>query len=106
LGIPVRWDEIAGVKVIVEAAFKGKKVTPSQGSHFFHNLTASLVAYFTIDSEGDGFVDWPWLGECEAVEEVGSVRHIRLAEPITVIMDSRRGRGVIMKPGAKTNAHR
>jgi CheY-like chemotaxis protein len=53
LGIPVTWDEIAGVRVIVEAEFQGKKVTPSQGSHFFHNLTASLVAYFTVDSDGD-----------------------------------------------------
>jgi len=106
LGIPVTWDEIAGVRVIVEAGFSRKVVTPSQGSHFFHNLTASLVAYFTVDAEGGGFVDWSWLRECEAVQETEFVRHIRLPEPVTVIMDGRSGRGVILKPGAPGNGDR
>ena len=102
LGIPVTWNEIAGAKVIVESDFGGKKVAPSQGSHFFHNLTAALVAYFTVDSESEGFVDWAWLRGQPAKEETQFVKHIRLAKPITVIMDSRSGRGVILKPG-KTN---
>jgi hypothetical protein len=100
LGIPVTWDQIAGARIIVESDFYGKKVAPSQGSHFFHNLTAALVAYFTVDSEGEGFVNWEWLREQPAVEESGCVRHIRLDRPVTAIMDSRSGRGVIFKPGA------
>jgi hypothetical protein len=98
LGIPVTWEEIAGARVIVESDRFGKKVTPSQGSHFFHNLTAAMVAYLTVDSEGEGFVNWSWLRDQPAVEESGCVRHIRLSTPVTAIMDSRSGRGVILKP--------
>ena len=103
LGIPVTWDEIAGARVIVEADFEGKKIAPSQGSHFFHNLTAALVAYFTVDSETEGFVDWAWLRDQPAKNESEFVRHIRLKKPISVIMDSRSGRGVILKPGKNNN---
>jgi hypothetical protein len=101
LGIPVAWEEIAGARVIVESNFSGKHVVPSQGSHFFHNLTASLTAYFTVESEEDGFVDWKWLRAQPATEERVFVRHLRLAAPITVIADGRRGRGVILKPRAQ-----
>ncbi len=98
LGIPVTWDQIAGARVIVEAEPRDLHVAPSQGSHFFHNLTSSLVGYFTVNSN-EGFVDWEWLRGCETVETVGCVRHIRFREPVTVIMDSRTGKGVILKPG-------
>jgi hypothetical protein len=64
------------------------------------------VAYFTVDSEGEGFVDWSWLRDCEAVQESEFVRHIRLPEPVTVIMDGRSGRGVILKPGVAGNGGR
>ena len=60
LGIPVTWDQIAGARVIVEAGLRDFQVTPSQGSHFFQNLTSFHVGYFTVN-EGDGFVDWDWL---------------------------------------------
>ena len=59
LGIPVEWDEISGARVIVEAGFRDFRVTPSQGSHFFQNLTAFQVGYFTVNPDaGEGFVDW------------------------------------------------
>src|SRR5947208_20493 len=62
LGIPVTWDQVSGAKVIVEAGLRDFKVTPSQGSHFFQNLTSFNVGYFTIDAgDKDGFLDWPWL---------------------------------------------
>jgi len=101
LGIPVTWEEIAGARAIVEANLPGKHVAPSQGSHFFHNLTASLTAYFTVETEEDGFVDWAWLRKQPAVEEGAFVRHVRLPGPVTVIADGRTGRGVILKPNGR-----
>ena len=99
LGIPVEWDEISGARVIVEAGFRDFRVTPSQGSHFFQNLTAFQVGYFTVNPDaGEGSVDWAWLTEQPAVEEHGCVRHLQFAEPIRVVMNSRSSQGVIFKP--------
>ncbi|HET9232789.1 MAG TPA: PEP/pyruvate-binding domain-containing protein, partial [Candidatus Eisenbacteria bacterium] len=103
LGIPVTWEEIAGARAIVEANLPGKHIAPSQGSHFFHNLTASLTAYFTVERDEDGFVDWDWLGEQPAVEEGTFVRHLRLSGQMTVIADGRTGRGVILKPNGRSS---
>jgi CheY-like chemotaxis protein len=101
LGIPVEWDEISGARVIVEAGFRDFRVTPSQGSHFFQNLTAFQIGYFTVNPDaGEGTVDWEWLTEQPAVEEQGCVRHLRFAEPIRVVMNSRTSQGVIFKPEA------
>ena len=99
LGIPVEWDEISGARVIVEAGFRDFRVTPSQGSHFFQNLTAFQIGYFTVNPDaGEGSVDWQWLTEQAAVEEEGCVRHLQFAEPIRVVMNSRTSQGVIFKP--------
>jgi CheY-like chemotaxis protein len=99
LGIPVTWDQVSGARVIVEAGFRDFRVTPSQGSHFFQNLTAFRIAYFTINPDlGEGQVDWAWLAAQPAVEEFGSVRHIHLATPFTVVISGSRGVGVILKP--------
>ncbi|HET7209975.1 MAG TPA: PEP/pyruvate-binding domain-containing protein [Terriglobales bacterium] len=99
LGIPVEWDEIAGARVIVEAGFRDFRVTPSQGSHFFQNLTAFQVGYFTVNPDaGEGFVDWDWLNAHPAVEEQGCVRHLRFDSPIAVVMNGRTSRGIILKP--------
>jgi hypothetical protein len=101
LGIPVEWDEISGARVIVEAGFRDLRVTPSQGSHFFQNLTAFQIGYFTVNPDtGEGSVDWQWLTEQPAVEEQGCVRHLQFAEPIRVVMNSRTSQGVIFKPEA------
>jgi len=102
LGIPVRWADIAGAAVIVEAGFKDFRVTPSQGTHFFQNLTSLNVGYFTVNQDvGEGFVDWDWLASQEAREEMGCVRHIRFPRPVTVTMNGTVQRGVIRKPGIK-----
>jgi CheY-like chemotaxis protein len=102
LGIPVEWDEISGARVIVEAGFRDFRVTPSQGSHFFQNLTAFQVGYFTVNPDaGEGSVDWQWLMEQPAVEEQGCVRHLQFAEPIRVVMNSRTSQGVIFKPAVQ-----
>jgi CheY-like chemotaxis protein len=102
LGIPVAWGQIAGARVIVEAGFKDFKVSPSQGTHFFQNLTSCNVGYFTVNPEaGEGSIDWEWLGAQPAVAEDGCVRHIRLDEPLLVKMSGRKGEGIILKPGAE-----
>ena len=100
LGIPVSWDQISGARVIVEAGFRDLTVTPSQGSHFFQNITARNIGYFTIngDPAGEAFVDWEWLARQPAVVEGHFVRHIRLQRPTLVKMNGRRRVGVIVKP--------
>ena len=99
LGIPVEWDEISGARAIVEAGFRDFRVTPSQGSHFFQNLTAFQIGYFTVNPDaGEGFLDWQWLAEQPEVEENGCVRHLQLPQPLRVVMNSRTSEGVILKP--------
>ncbi len=102
LGIPVRWDQIGGARVIVEAGFRDFRVTPSQGTHFFQNLTSFQVGYFTINpSLNDGFVDWEWLAEQPAVASGEFVRHLRFEHPLEVRMNGREREGIVLKPGAK-----
>jgi CheY-like chemotaxis protein len=99
LGIPVEWDEISGARVIVEAGFRDFRVTPSQGSHFFQNLTAFQVGYFTVNPDaGEGFVDWQWLGAVPAIEEQGCVRHLHFDAPLVVVMNGKTSQGMIFKP--------
>src|SRR5271170_1180984 len=101
LGIPVEWDEISGARVIVEAGFRDFRVTPSQGSHFFQNLTAFQIGYFTVNPDaGEGSVDWEWLRQQPSVDEDGCVRHLRFDRPMRVVMNSRTSQGIIFKPEA------
>ncbi len=99
LGIPVEWDEISGARAIVEAGFRDFRVTPSQGSHFFQNLTAFQIGYFTVNPDaGEGSIDWQWLADQPALEEQGCVRHLQFSEPLRISMNSRTSQGVILKP--------
>jgi len=99
LGIPVGWNQIAGARVIVESGFRDFRVTPSQGTHFFQNLTSCNVGYFTVNPEsGEGFVDWDWLAAQPAITETQCVRHLRVKQPFTVMMSGKKGEGVILKP--------
>src|ERR1700733_2354339 len=105
LGIPVEWDEISGARVIVEAGFRDFRVTPSQGSHFFQNLMAFQVGYFTVNPDaGEGSVDWEWLGAQVAAEERGCVRHLRFEEALRVVMNGKTREGMIFKPGTATGS--
>jgi len=105
LGIPVEWDEISGARAIVEAGFRDFRVTPSQGSHFFQNLTAFQVGYFTVNPDaGEGAVDWEWLADQPAVEERECVRHLHFPDPLRVVMNSKKSQGVIFKPNVTLNA--
>ncbi len=100
LGIPVGWNQISGARVIVEAGFEDLRVEPSQGTHFFQNLTSSGVSYFTINPRfGEGQLDWGWLTSLPAVSRTECVRHIRLEHPLTVVVNGRKGEGLITKPG-------
>jgi CheY-like chemotaxis protein len=99
LGIPVEWDEISGARVIVEAGFRDFRVIPSQGSHFFQNLMAFQVGYFTVNPDaGEGSVDWAWLTAQPSAEESGCVRHLRFDESLLVVMNGKAREGMIFKP--------
>jgi len=99
LGIPVTWDQISGARAIVEAGFADFRVTPSQGTHFFQNLTSFNVGYFTVNPDaGEGFVDWDWLSAQPSAAESGCVRHLRFDRPLLVKMNGKRNEGVILKP--------
>jgi CheY-like chemotaxis protein len=101
LGIPVRWEQISGARVIVETDLDDLKVTPSEGTHFFQNLTSFQVGYLTVNLGHDaGRVDWDWLEKQPALESGKFLRHIELDEPLTVLIDGRKGRGVVLRPGA------
>ena len=85
----------------MEAGFRDFRVTPSQGSHFFQNLTAFQVGYFTGNPDaGEGCVDWDWRGAAAAVKEQGCVRHLHFDAPLMVVMNGRTSRGMIFKPEA------
>lgn len=104
LGIPVTWEQISGARAIVEANFKDFNVQPSQGSHFFQNLTSFKVGYFTVDEYTEqGFVNWSWLDEQKICDSKEFVTHIHLYEPITIKIDGHRGRGIIAKPNNGMN---
>ena len=99
LGIPVAWPQISTARAIVETDFQDLEVEPSQGSHFFHNLTAFGVAYFTVHRRRDGgAVAWDWLEAQRAVRTDldGRIRHYRLERPLEVLVDGERGVGVIV----------
>jgi hypothetical protein len=99
LGIPVTWNQIAGARAIVECGFRDFKVAPSQGTHFFQNITSCNVGYFTINPDaGDGFIDWDWLAAQPALSRHEFVSHVRLEAPIVVKMSGKTGQGVILRP--------
>ncbi len=100
LGIPVTWDQISGAAVIVESGFKDFSVTPSQGSHFFQNITSFRIGYFTVNQMNNlGSIDWNWLACQRAAEAMEYTRHLQLIEPLTVKINGHKNKGVILKPG-------
>lgn len=99
LGIPVKWPHISNAKVIVECGLENYRVDPSQGTHFFQNLTSFGVGYFTINPfKGEGWFDEDYLNQLPAIEETEYLRHVRLHAPIVIKMDGKRSLGVVMKP--------
>lgn len=99
LGVPVKWPHISAARAIVEVALKNYRVDPSQGTHFFQNLTSFGVGYFTIDTncpgEG-GLLRKDLLDAMPAVEETPYVRHVRFDQPLKMMMDGMKQEGVVM----------
>ncbi len=99
LGIPVKWPHICNARVIVESGLENYRIDPSQGTHFFQNLTSFGVGYFTINPfKNDGWYDQEFLNAQPAVYETKYLRHVHFDAPIVIKMDGKKGLGVIMKP--------
>ena len=99
LGIPVKWPHISASRVIVEAGLKNYRVDPSQGTHFFQNLTSFGVGYFTINTfTGDGVLQKEILDAMPAIEETDHVRHVRFERPLKIMMDGKKQQGVVLLP--------
>jgi len=99
LGIPVTWSQVSGAKAMVEASLPSMNVEPSQGSHFFHNLSSFEVSYFTVgQGVGGGTIDWERLEAQEVIAETGFLRHVRFSEPLKIRVDGRTGRGIVEVP--------
>lgn len=99
LGVPVKWAHISEARIIVERGLESYQVDPSQGTHFFQNLTSFGIGYFTINPfRGDGFFDEAYLNALPAEYESQHLRHIRHATPFVIKMDGRSGIGVVEKP--------
>ena len=101
LGVPVKWAQIAGAKIIVETALADRDVEPSQGAHFFHNVTSFRIGYLTVGDRYDAgkrFLDTAWLDAQPATFESAEVRHIRLVSPLRAYLDGRTSAALVLKP--------
>jgi CheY-like chemotaxis protein len=99
LGIPVKWPHISNARVIVESGLENYRIDPSQGTHFFQNLTSFGVGYFTINPfKNDGWYDEAFLNDQPATEETEYIRHVRFPTPLLIKMDGKKSRGLILKP--------
>jgi hypothetical protein len=97
LGIPVKWPQISNARVITECSLENYRIEPSQGTHFFQNLTSNGVGYFTISHNGDDFFDEAYLNALPAVEETKFLRLVHFERPIVIKMDGKKNIGVVLK---------
>jgi CheY-like chemotaxis protein len=99
LGIPVKWPQISAARLIVEAGLKNFRIDPSQGTHFFQNLTSFRVGYFTINPfDKEGHYDVSWLDRQNVIFEDQYIRHVSFEKSLEIMIDGKRHKGVIMKP--------
>ncbi|MBI5001197.1 MAG: hypothetical protein HZB92_06710 [Euryarchaeota archaeon] len=96
LGIPVSWDQISWARAIVEVALEDFRIDPSHGSHFFHNLTALGIPYFTVPYGTKDVMDWRWLGKQPAARKNRYVAHLRLKKALVAKVDGRTGKGAVI----------
>jgi len=96
LGIPVSWSEISGVGAIVETTVKNLKADPSQGSHFFHNITSLGISYLNTSENGEDFIDWRWLNTLPTANETAYLKHVTLGRPLTLKIDGKTSRAVLL----------
>lgn len=99
LGIPVKWTQISAARIIVESGLKDFQIDPSQGTHFFQNLTSFNIGYFTINPHyQEGIYDVEFLDKVDAVFENEHLRHLRFDKPLVVKIDGSKRTGIILKP--------
>lgn len=99
LGIPVRFIQISNARIIIEMGMEDYNIDPSQGSHFFHNIIAMQIGYFSIPYQSKkDFIDWEWLRAQKIVDQTEHLIHARTARPLTIKMDGKRSIAVIYKP--------
>ena len=102
LGIPVKWPHISSARLIVESALDNYRIEPSQGTHFFQNLTSFGVGYFTVNTfADDGYYDESYLNELPAVYESESLRIVKFDAPVLIEINGRKGKGLVTKPGVE-----
>jgi hypothetical protein len=100
LGIPVKWPQISAARIIIESGLKNYRIDPSQGTHFFQNLTSFRVGYFTINPYiKEGYYDVDYLNSLDVVFEDNYIRHVRFPNPLEIMIDGKTHKGVILKPG-------
>ena len=100
LGIPVKWPQISGARLIIESGLDNYRIDPSQGTHFFQNLTSFSVGYFTINPFiEDGYYDLDFLDKQKAVFENDVIRHVRFKDPMKIMIDGKQNLGIVQKPG-------
>ena len=99
LGIPVKWPQISAARLIIESGLKNYRIDPSQGTHFFQNLTSFRVGYFTINPFiNEGHYDVDYLDKLNVIYEDNYIRHVRFEQPLEIMIDGRNHKGVILKP--------
>jgi CheY-like chemotaxis protein len=99
LGIPVKWPQISAARLIIESGLKNYRIDPSQGTHFFQNLTSFRVGYFTINPFiNEGYYDVEYLDKLSVIYEDNYIRHVRFEQPLEIMIDGRNHKGVILKP--------
>ena len=99
LGIPVKWSNISMARLIVESGLENYRIDPSQGTHFFQNLTSFRVGYFTINPfANDGYFHLDFLNKQKAIFENDFIRHIRCDSSLNILIDGKHNKGVVMMP--------
>jgi CheY-like chemotaxis protein len=99
LGVPVKWPQISAARIIIESGLKNYRIDPSQGTHFFQNLTSFRVGYFTINPFiNEGYYDVEYLNKLNVVYEDNYIRHVRFEAPLEIMIDGKKHKGVILRP--------
>ncbi|MFA6233618.1 MAG: PEP/pyruvate-binding domain-containing protein [Bacteroidota bacterium] len=103
LGIPVAFSDISSARAIVETTLPNMVIDPSQGSHFFQNLTSFRITYFTLRHYNEAHaIDWDWLAGLECIEETPHTRHVRASEDMMILVDGQSGNGAVLKQSLRT----
>jgi len=97
LGIPVNWSQISNARVIVEISLANYPIDSSLGSHFFHNVTSMNIGYFSVlDSSKNDFISWDILNSQELIQQTKFIKHVRFADPLTVLMNGKQKTAAIL----------